>query len=210
MKWTHETHHKWTARREAIVNIPHDPALLVGRHVCITQGRHRYSGTVTSAEPYKATDGLALLFRFDDGGPEGWFHLPPSATVEQLGGDSLSNADESTVNPETKTLAVNLVWLANYRKDLHERRWRKRRLPSTSGIALAARIDTLDQVIKHGTLAPANAVEILETILTQHWDLGSCPCWVCVEARAIGCRPREDYLPGHGRERPTVRVEAEK
>lgn len=47
---------------------------------------------------------------------------------------------------------------------------------------------------------PANAEmacepfrEIIERIMTAHWDLPSCRCWVCTAGREAGCRPREEY-----------------
>ena len=27
---------------------------------------------------------------------------------------------------------------------------------------------------------------IVERIMTQHWDMAACPCWVCREGRAAG------------------------
>ena len=38
------------------------------------------------------------------------------------------------------------------------------------------------------------ATLIVEIIMTQHWDMKSCDCWVCVEGRKAGCRPRWRYL----------------
>jgi hypothetical protein len=35
--------------------------------------------------------------------------------------------------------------------------------------------------------------EIIERIMTAHWDLASCRCWVCTAGREAGCRPREEY-----------------
>lgn len=35
--------------------------------------------------------------------------------------------------------------------------------------------------------------EILETIMTMHWDMMRCRCWVCVAAREHGLRPRPEY-----------------
>lgn len=35
---------------------------------------------------------------------------------------------------------------------------------------------------------------IIERIMTAHWDLASCRCWVCTAGREAGCRPREEYL----------------
>ena len=50
--------------------------------------------------------------------------------------------------------------------------------------------------------------EIIERIMTQHWDMASCPCWICVEGREVGCRPREMYQAYKHPEqrRPPVRV----
>ena len=47
--------------------------------------------------------------------------------------------------------------------------------------------------------------EIVEIIMTQHWDMAACNCWVCTKGREAGCSPMEKYLPmrkkgsGHGR-----------
>ena len=35
---------------------------------------------------------------------------------------------------------------------------------------------------------------ILERIMTQHWDMKACECWVCEEARVVGCRPTSEFL----------------
>lgn len=55
----------------------------------------------------------------------------------------------------------------------------------------------------HGAL-----VAIVERIMTQHWDLTACCCWVCVEGRAADCRPREAWAgwrwPDQHRERVVV------
>jgi len=40
--------------------------------------------------------------------------------------------------------------------------------------------------------------EIVERIMTDHWDLAACPCWVCVAGRGLGLGPRQEYLK-HGR-----------
>ena len=47
--------------------------------------------------------------------------------------------------------------------------------------------------------------DTLERIMTQHWDMIACRCWVCVEAREEGCRPREVFLRPEAR-RDTVTV----
>lgn len=38
------------------------------------------------------------------------------------------------------------------------------------------------------------AQEIIERIMTQHWDLAACPCWVCKAGRELGYHPMEQYL----------------
>lgn len=48
---------------------------------------------------------------------------------------------------------------------------------------------------------------ILEIILTQHWDMKACECWVCVAARENGIRPQDYYLNCR---MPKVRVADEK
>lgn len=42
-----------------------------------------------------------------------------------------------------------------------------------------------------------SAVAIVETIMTQHWDMAACPCWICQRGRAVGLRPRIIYGTGH-------------
>ncbi len=39
------------------------------------------------------------------------------------------------------------------------------------------------------------AKEIVERIMTQHWDMAACDCWICKEGRKAGCAPRDEYLP---------------
>ncbi len=44
--------------------------------------------------------------------------------------------------------------------------------------------------------------DIVEEIMTQHWDRPACPCWVCLEGRAAGLHARSRYLSRdntHGR-----------
>jgi hypothetical protein len=38
--------------------------------------------------------------------------------------------------------------------------------------------------------------EIVERVMTQHWDMQACGCWLCEAGRASGCRPRDVY-PSH-------------
>ena len=37
------------------------------------------------------------------------------------------------------------------------------------------------------------AQELIERVLTEHWDIGACPCTFCVEARKLGFHPRYGY-----------------
>jgi hypothetical protein len=36
--------------------------------------------------------------------------------------------------------------------------------------------------------------EITERIMTAHWDMAACRCWVCTAGRESGCAPRDKYL----------------
>ena len=38
------------------------------------------------------------------------------------------------------------------------------------------------------------AEEIIEQIMTQHWDMAACRCWICEAGRKLDLRPREKYL----------------
>jgi len=44
------------------------------------------------------------------------------------------------------------------------------------------------------TLTPK---DIVEAIMTQHWDMAACPCWICEVGQSAGCRPKEHHLAGH-------------
>jgi len=35
--------------------------------------------------------------------------------------------------------------------------------------------------------------EILERIMTAHWDMKRCDCWICSNARKAGLRPIVEY-----------------
>lgn len=37
--------------------------------------------------------------------------------------------------------------------------------------------------------------EIIERIMSAHWDMSACPCWVCVAGRDAGHAARDEYLP---------------
>jgi len=36
--------------------------------------------------------------------------------------------------------------------------------------------------------------EIVERIMTMHWDMAACRCWVCEAGRLAGCGAREEHL----------------
>lgn len=36
--------------------------------------------------------------------------------------------------------------------------------------------------------------DLVELIMTVHWDLAACVCWICERGRSLGYRPREKYL----------------
>lgn len=38
------------------------------------------------------------------------------------------------------------------------------------------------------------AQEIIERILTMHWDMNACRCWICNNGRQLGFAPRDEYL----------------
>lgn len=37
------------------------------------------------------------------------------------------------------------------------------------------------------------AQELIERVMTEHWDIASCSCLFCCEARKLGFRPRDGY-----------------
>lgn len=44
---------------------------------------------------------------------------------------------------------------------------------------------------------PWTAADIIERIMSAHWDMAACPCWVCRQGRVIGMGPRECWLNNH-------------
>lgn len=40
----------------------------------------------------------------------------------------------------------------------------------------------------------ADADDIVMMIMTQHWDISACQCWVCQAGRAAGLHPTSDFL----------------
>ena len=38
-----------------------------------------------------------------------------------------------------------------------------------------------------------DAQELIERVMTEHWDIGACPCFFCVIGRDLGFRPRPSY-----------------
>ena len=59
--------------------------------------------------------------------------------------------------------------------------------PISDGDTCICPIKELEQKVEE-------AERIIEVIMTQHWDMAACPCWVCKKGRKAGFRPREDYL----------------
>lgn len=39
---------------------------------------------------------------------------------------------------------------------------------------------------------------IVEIVMTQHWDMIACPCWICRLGREADCHPREEHLRWRG------------
>lgn len=88
--------------------------------------------------------------------------------------------------------------------------------------SLAARVhaevmETAFDRFKHARDEFSQVTAIVERIMTQHWDMKACECWVCQEGRAAGCRPRDEYLeryesgvPNVAERRARVRVEGER
>jgi hypothetical protein len=44
----------------------------------------------------------------------------------------------------------------------------------------------------------SDPIVIVERIMTMHWDIFACDCWICKTGRLAGCRPREEYLRWRG------------
>lgn len=45
------------------------------------------------------------------------------------------------------------------------------------------------------------AQDIVEKIMTQHWDIAACQCWICKAGRDVGLHPMEKHSGNHGAER---------
>jgi len=54
--------------------------------------------------------------------------------------------------------------------------------------------DYLNHKLRNTNEREEKLEEIVERIMTQHWDMAACRCWVCQAGREAGCRPREEYL----------------
>ena len=39
-----------------------------------------------------------------------------------------------------------------------------------------------------------DAKEIIERIMTEHWDMAACHCWVCDAGRELGYGAKVEYL----------------
>ena len=54
-----------------------------------------------------------------------------------------------------------------------------------------------------------NPKDIVEKIMTQHWDIAACQCWICKHGREMGLRPRKKHMIHHGGDKlPLVYVMA--
>jgi len=53
------------------------------------------------------------------------------------------------------------------------------------------------------------ATEIVEVIMTQHWDIAACQCWICKAGREIDLHPTRRFLPRKSKY-GKVRVEEDK
>ena len=45
-----------------------------------------------------------------------------------------------------------------------------------------------------GTPLEMKPEEIIERIMSQHWDISACHCWICEAGRENGLGSRSDYL----------------
>ena len=45
------------------------------------------------------------------------------------------------------------------------------------------------------------AQEVIERIMSAHWDMTVCPCWICRAGRRLGYAPREEYMPRQNQNR---------
>jgi len=54
------------------------------------------------------------------------------------------------------------------------------------------------------------AQEIVERLMTAHWDLAACRCWLCQAGDELGFHARDAYLQhkhGNAESHPVVRLE---
>lgn len=56
---------------------------------------------------------------------------------------------------------------------------------------LNAKIVDLERKQRPYVLVPMQ--ELIERIMTEHWDIGACPCTLCVQGRAHGFHPKDCY-----------------
>lgn len=49
------------------------------------------------------------------------------------------------------------------------------------------------------------AHDLIEFVMTQHWDIFACGCFFCVHGTRLGLRPREQHLPFRHDKRYAVR-----
>jgi hypothetical protein len=50
-----------------------------------------------------------------------------------------------------------------------------------------------------GSRPPMTAEEIVEQIMTMHWGMAVCHCWVCKAGHEQGLHPRSGYLDWRGK-----------
>lgn len=46
-----------------------------------------------------------------------------------------------------------------------------------------------------------NEKEIVERIMSMHWDMKACECWICREGRKVGCSAKSEYLPHNSKKK---------
>lgn len=74
-------------------------------------------------------------------------------------------------------------------------------LPEPERVRYIAQADALSKEVerlREENAGLQGAVEIIERIMTMHWDMAACPCWVCRAGRDAGMRPRDKYLDYRG------------
>ena len=68
--------------------------------------------------------------------------------------------------------------------------------PRPKGMTLERRAEQTCTGIKDAEIERLRV--IIEIIMTQHWDMIACPCWICRMGCEAGCHPREEHLRWRG------------